>query len=217
MWNFVCYSTWARAPGTGEGAVKEGLLWCFDKKQRKWPPQKILKPERNVNFAKGNSPIWPQPLCAAEQGMVFRVLGLEQIRYTISLFSLLYEVPFWTASLKMSVNFGILISWVTVTIHHDNGGHLSCLLCEELHALWSLNIYNWNLQILNIEKTHNSRPFPNRLVVYISQNLYEVCDQTQPGCLSLVRPLLGEICGNQVDPGTKIIQNVAMAICHFYM
>ena len=111
----------------------------------------------------------------------------------------------------MSVNFGILISWVTVTIHHDNGGLLSCLLCEELHALWSLDIYDWNLQILNIEKTHNSRPFANRLFLYISQNLYEVCDQTQPGCLSLVRP------GNQVDPGTKIIQNVAMAICHFYM
>ena len=42
----------------GEGAVKEGLLKCFDKKQRKWPPpKKILKPERNVNFAKGYSPI----------------------------------------------------------------------------------------------------------------------------------------------------------------
>ena len=123
-------------PQQGKGGiVKEGLIKCFDTKQRKWPPQKILRPERNVNFAKGYSPIWPQPLCAAEQGMVFRMLGLEQVRYTISLFSLLYEVPFWTASLKMSVNFGILISWVTVTIHHDNGGLLSCLLCEELHAL----------------------------------------------------------------------------------
>ena len=119
----------------GRGQLRRDCYDVLTKKQRKWPPQKILKPERNVNFAKGNSPIWPQPLCAAEQGMVFRVLGLEQIRYTISLFSLLYEVPFWTVSLKMSVNFGILISWVTVTIHHDNGGLLSCLLCEELHAL----------------------------------------------------------------------------------
>ena len=34
--------------------------------------------------------------------------------------------------------FGILIVWVTVTIHHHKGGLLSCLLCEELHALWSL-------------------------------------------------------------------------------
>lgn len=31
---------------------------CFDKKQRKWPPPKILKPERNVNFAKGGTPLF---------------------------------------------------------------------------------------------------------------------------------------------------------------
>ena len=94
----------------GRGQLRRDCYDVLTKNRGSGPPQKILKPERNVNFAKGNSPIWPQPLCAAEQGMVFRVLGLEQIRYTISLFSLLYEVPFWTASLKMSVNFGILIS-----------------------------------------------------------------------------------------------------------
>lgn len=27
--------------GGGKGAVKEGLLKCFDKKQRKWPPKKF--------------------------------------------------------------------------------------------------------------------------------------------------------------------------------
>ena len=79
------------------GIVKEGLIKCFDRKQGKCPPP----PPQNANFAKGYSPIWPQPLCATEQGMVFRVLGLEQVRYTISLFSLLYKVPFWTASFKM--------------------------------------------------------------------------------------------------------------------
>ena len=131
-----CYNVWTKNRGRGPPPPPHKK-----KKKRETPPppqkkkKKNLKPERKVNFAKGYSPIWPQPLCAAEQGMVFRMLGLEQVRYTISLFSLLYEVPFWTASLKMSVNFGILISWVTVTIHHDNGGLLSCLLCEELHAL----------------------------------------------------------------------------------
>ena len=135
------YTTAGEGGGGGRGQLRRDCYNVSKKKLGCPPPppkkkkKKNLKPERNVNFAKGYSPIWPQPLCAAEQGMVFRMLGLEQVRYTISLFSLLYEVPFWTASLKMSVNFGILISWVTVTIHHDNGGLLSCLLCEELHAL----------------------------------------------------------------------------------
>ena len=90
------------------------------------------------------------------------------------------------------------------------------MILAQPHSLRFLPlIYDWNLQILNIGKTHNSRPSPTRLFFYISQNLYEVCDQTQPGCLSLVHALLGENAGIQVDPGTKIKQNVATAILPF--
>ena len=56
-----------------------------------------------MNFAMGYSLVWLQPWCVAEQGLVFTVLGLKQAVYTISLFSILYRVPFWTESLQMSV------------------------------------------------------------------------------------------------------------------
>ena len=75
-------------------------------------------------------------------------------------------------------------------------------------------IYDWNLQMLSRDKTPTSAP-PQIIYLFISLRIYEVCDQTQPGCLSLVRALLGKSPGNQVDPGTKIIQNVAMAILPF--
>ena len=52
-----------------------------------------------MNFAMGYSLVRLQPGCAAEPGLVFRVLGLKQAGYTISLFSILYRVPFWTESL----------------------------------------------------------------------------------------------------------------------
>jgi len=41
----------------------------------------------------GNSLFWPKRVCAAQQGMVFRVLRLKQI-------SLLNRVSFWTGSLE---------------------------------------------------------------------------------------------------------------------
>ena len=72
----------------------EGLLKCFDRKLRTWH-----KKGAAMNFAVGYSLVSLQLGCAAEQGLIFRVLGLRQARYTISLFSILYRGPFWTESL----------------------------------------------------------------------------------------------------------------------
>ena len=43
--------------------------------------------------------IWPQWVCASQQGMVFRVIRLKT-GYTISLFSVLNRVSFSTGSLE---------------------------------------------------------------------------------------------------------------------
>ena len=120
--------------GGGGGGRK-----CFDKKQRKWPPQKILKPQRNVNFAKGGTPLFDLNQYVLLNKVWFSgcwVLNRSGIQFhylascTGCLFGLQASKWVWI--------FGILIAWVTVTIHHHKGGLLSCLLCEELHALWSL-------------------------------------------------------------------------------
>ena len=52
----------------------------------------------------GHSHIWPIRVCATEQCMVFKVLSLKIIGYTILLVSVFNRVSFWTGSLSKSVN-----------------------------------------------------------------------------------------------------------------
>ena len=55
-------------------------------------------------WPRGHSHIWPSRVCTADQGMVFRVLSLNQ--GIQSHFSVLNRVSFWTGGLvKKSVKF----------------------------------------------------------------------------------------------------------------
>ena len=53
-----------------------------------------------------HSLMWPKRVFAAQQGMVSRVLRLKQVIqiYTISLFSFLNRVSFWTGSREQGAN-----------------------------------------------------------------------------------------------------------------
>ena len=122
--------------GRGGGIVKEGLIKCFDRKQgtcvggRAPPPP----PPRMPILSRG-TPLFDLNHFVPLNKVWFSgcwVLNRSGIQFHYLAFCT--RCRFGLQALKC-VNFGILISWVTVTIHRDNGGLLSCLLCEELHAL----------------------------------------------------------------------------------
>ena len=133
------YTTAGEGVGGGEGAVKEGLLKCFDKKQRKWPPPPKFWSQKGMSILLRGTPLFDLNQYVLLNKVWFSgcwVLNRSGIQFHY--LASCTECLFGLQASKWEWIFGILIAWVTVTIHHHKGGLLSCLLCEELHALWSL-------------------------------------------------------------------------------